>query len=225
MDSPSDDAHARWLAKQAHYQHPAVVDAYDEARFRGLHERGSTERKWKAIVRALGPALQRGARVLDVPCGRGRFTQRILARELDLVSADLSQPMLEAAREVAGDLAHFRGAVRCDVACLPFADASFDVVMSIRFLFHVPRELQPAILREMARVSKRHVVVDVRHTYCWTTHSKRLRAWLRGQRRPTPRLSLAEIDALVAAAGLRLVERVWIAPLFSEKMLVVCEKV
>jgi ubiquinone/menaquinone biosynthesis C-methylase UbiE len=225
MNETPDDSRERWLAKKAHYQRPSVVDAYDERRFRGRHESGSTERKWQAILRVLGPALVTGARVLDVPCGRGRFTRRVLDRGLELVSADLSHPMLSAACEVAAGDPRFRGAVRCDVERLPFADATFEVVMSIRFLFHVPRDLQPAILREMARVSKRHVVVDVRHTYCWTTHSKRLRAWMKRERRPTPRMTLAEIDALVGSAGLRIVDRVWLAPLFSEKMLVVCEKV
>jgi hypothetical protein len=35
---------------------------------------------------------------------------------------------------------------------------------------------------------------------------------------------LAELDQLDADSGLRLRKRIWLAPLLSEKMLLVCEK-
>ena len=222
----------RWRAKQEHYQDPRVVAEYDARRFSGAHQRGATRRKWRAMTRALGQDWPRVESVLDVPCGTGRFEPALLAAGKRVVGADLSVPMLAAAREAA-DLAFaaargttdraLAGLVRADALALPFADASFDLVLSIRFLFHVPRELRPKALRELARVSRRFVVVDVRHKYCWTTWSKRLRARLAGRPAPSPRYSLAEIDADLAGAGLILRERAWIAPGFSEKMLLVCE--
>lgn len=214
----------RWAAKKAHYQDERVVARYDAERFRSSHERASTERKWRAIRAALGVELKPGAEVLDVPAGRGRFTSRILAAGLRLTSADLSEPMLRAAIEAAEGASGFRGAVRGDAERLPFADQSFDLVLSVRFLFHVPPELRAGILREFARVSRRFVVVDVRHKYCWSTHTKRLRAWILRRRAPSRRASLGEIDRDVEAAGLRLVKRIWLAPGLSEKMLLVCEK-
>lgn len=227
QDPLDDAARERWLAKQAHYQDGAVVEAYDERRFRGWRARGSTERKWKAIWSELGPEVGAGSVVLDVPCGRGRFTSRILGAGATLVSADLSRPMLAAAVAAAAeteDRARFAGPAQCDASKLPFADGAFDVVLSIRFLFHVPRPLRADVLRELARVSRRFVVVDVRHRYCWNTHAKRIRAWIARRRPPSARATLPELDRLVADAGLRLRKRIWIAPLFSEKMLLVCEK-
>lgn len=218
---------SRWEAKKAHYQDEAVVESYDEERFRTAHERASTDKKWRAIQAAVGQRLPPGARVLDVPCGRGRFTRRILDAGYELVSADLSWPMLQAARattERESGAERSGRWLRCDAERLPFADDTFDLVLSIRFLFHVPPELRASILREMARVSKRHVIVDVRHTYCLTTHGKRLRAWLTGRRPPSPRSTLAQIDRDLAVAGLVLERRVWLAPLLSEKMLVVATK-
>lgn len=214
----------RWAAKKAHYQDEAVVAGYDAARFRNRHERLSTERKWRAIRGVLGKELAPGAEVLDVPAGRGRFSSRILAAGYALTSADLSLPMLRAAVAESAPAGRFRGGVQCDAERLPFADRSFDLVLSIRFLFHVPPELRAGILREFARVSRRFVVVDVRHKYCWTTHSKRLKAWVLGRRAPSTRSSLAEIDRDIEAAGLRLKKRIWLAPGLSEKMLVVCER-
>ena len=42
---------------------------------------------------------------------------------------------------------------------------SLDAVFSIRFMFHVPREVRMRILQEMARVSRRWLIVDLRHCY------------------------------------------------------------
>ncbi len=223
-DSIDDANRQRWLAKQAHYQDPGVAAVYEERRFRGWRARGSTVRKWNPVWREIGAELPKGSIVLDVPCGKGRFTENILGSGLTLVDADLSRPMLAAALEHADGDPRVRGAIQCSAEKLPFQDASFDLVMSIRFLFHVPRAMRADILREMARVSKRFVVVDVRHRYCWTTHSKRLRAWITRRRPPSERATLAELDELVARAGLTLRKRIWIAPLLSEKMLLVCEK-
>jgi SAM-dependent methyltransferase len=225
--STTDD---RWRAKQEHYQDPSIVAEYDARRFAGRHQRGATARKWKGLTRALGADFAEVRTVLDVPCGTGRFTRLLLEAGKSVVNADLSGPMVEASLASAGSHGGFArrpqrllGGVRADALRLPFGDASVDLVLSIRFLFHVPRDLRPAVLREYARVSRRFVVVDVRHKYCWTTWSKRARARIAGRRSPSPRYSLAEIDADVAAGGLVLRKRVWIAPGFSEKMLLVCE--
>ena len=212
----------RWRAKQAHYQDPAVVASYDAERFEGRWQRRSTARKWNAIRRGLGEEFERIGSVLDVPCGTGRFTELLLGAGKRVVNADRSRAMLLAAREKAGEGSARH--VECDAASLPFADASFDLVLCVRFLLHVPKPMRAGLLREMGRVSRRWVVVDVRHRYSLTTVGKRLRARVAGRPLPSLRSSLAEIDADVAAAGLRLAKRTWLSPGFSEKMLLFCAR-
>jgi ubiquinone/menaquinone biosynthesis C-methylase UbiE len=219
----ADAALGRWHAKQLHYQDEGVVARYDAERFSGVHSSRATQRKWNAVVRALGDELARCTSFLDVPCGTGRFTARLAAAGKTFVCADLSHEMLAAATRAAEGTRGYAGAVRCDAARLPFADASFDAVLCVRFLFHVPRELRPGVLAELARVSRRRVIVDVRHRYAWTTWSKRVRARLAGRRSPH-RYSLRELEHDFAAAGLRIVRRVWLAPGFSEKMVVAAER-
>lgn len=219
----------RWRAKQAHYQDPRVVGEYDARRFSGAQSARSTARKWNAIRRALGDEFARCDTFLDVPCGTGRFAALLAEHGKRFVEGDLSLPMLHEARRAADrDAEHPApteraracfGAVRCDVLRLPFADASFDAVLSIRFLFHVPRELRPAILREMARVARRCVVVDVRHKYTLGAWTRPLRARFTKKRVPY-RASLAELEADFAAAGLAILRRAWIAPGLSEKLVV-----
>jgi SAM-dependent methyltransferase len=74
--------------------------------------------------------LRSGSRVLDVAAGNGNATLAAARRWCDVTSTDYVASLLEAGRaraEAEGHKIHFQEA---DAENLPFADASFDVVMS-----------------------------------------------------------------------------------------------
>jgi SAM-dependent methyltransferase len=88
-------------------------------------------------------ALRGSESMLEVGCGNGRYLALVEA-----VGLDVSLGMLTAARAVA------KGPVVCgDAEHLPFADASFDVVLAHHMLYHVAD--RPAAIRELRRVAKR----------------------------------------------------------------------
>ena len=86
----------------------------------------------------------RGREVLEVGCGTGLILARLASVASRAVGVDLSPGMLAKARERGLDVAE------ADATSLPFADASFDTVVSFKVLPHVP-DIRAALV-EMARV-------------------------------------------------------------------------
>jgi SAM-dependent methyltransferase len=213
-----------WDAKKTHYQSTDVVDAYDDRRFKGGVSGAKSERKWRMILKAT-----RGVEginlVLDLPCGTGRFTSRILEHGWKLINGDISGPMLAKAREYAMGQPGYVGSARMNAERLPFADGALDLVISIRFLMHVPKDVRIRIFREYARVTKRWVVLDVRHKYCLNLWWKKFRRALGLKVKvPEHRYGMRELEADVAAGGLRIQAKVWNWRPFSEKLVLLCEK-
>jgi ubiquinone/menaquinone biosynthesis C-methylase UbiE len=105
------------------------------------------------LVNDVAERIGDARRVLDAGCGPGQFTL-IVAQKIphaEVWGIDLAPTMIELARaharEAGATRVHFEVA---DVARLPFADASFDVVLSTGSIKHWPDPV--AGLREMHRV-------------------------------------------------------------------------
>lgn len=109
-----------------------------------------------ALLRATADeigTLPRGARVLDVPTGSGVALRGLRPGQgIDYVAADISPTMLGRARAAATRLgvADQVTTTRADVGALPFADASFDLVISLTGLHCFPDPRRA--LAEMVRV-------------------------------------------------------------------------
>lgn len=92
--------------------------------------------------------FRNNAQVLDVGCGTGRWLRRLGQRNISAVGIDQSVGMLRLARERATHSPLLAG----DVQHLPFRDESFDCVIGITVVQHIPPEQQERALREMIRV-------------------------------------------------------------------------
>jgi ubiquinone/menaquinone biosynthesis C-methylase UbiE len=90
--------------------------------------------------------------VLDMGCGTGRFTIPLAERVKAVSGLDLSPMMLATARKKLADRGLAADLREGDMAALPFADGSFDVVVSMLAMMHIPREDRQQVFREVARV-------------------------------------------------------------------------
>lgn len=122
---------------------------------RGYDDLGDRYRRWAAmiddrararfvadLVGRLGP----GARVLEVGCGPGVGSTRRLADEFEVVGMDLSVEQLRLARESIPEMALVRG----DLTETEFRAESFDAVVALYSLGHVPRDRHGAVFEAFA---------------------------------------------------------------------------
>ncbi|MDP3586268.1 MAG: class I SAM-dependent methyltransferase [Thiobacillus sp.] len=142
---------------------PDDYDAwYDTPRGRWI---GETE----YALATRGLAAQPGDSLLDVGCGTGWFTRRAAADKLVVTGLDPNAAWLDFAR------AHSSPALRWvegDGRALPFADASFDHVLSIAALCFIDDERQA--VAEALRVARRRFALG------WLNRSSLL-YWQKGR--------------------------------------------
>lgn len=110
--------------------------------------------------------IRSGERILDVGCGTGVLTRRALdvaGSSGSAVGIDPASQMIRVAREMAAQInsrAEFKVAA---IEALPFADASYDLVLSSLMLHHLPPDTKHRGLAEVYRVLKpggRFVIAD-----------------------------------------------------------------
>lgn len=111
----------------------------------GLHV--SRRLEFNLLRRYLNP--QGDERVLDVACGDGFWTARLIPKVAGVVGFDLNAHRLRQALELAPDM---QGAIRCDAHHLPFKNNAFDCTLGICVLEHFEDDV--GALRELHRVTK-----------------------------------------------------------------------
>jgi cyclopropane fatty-acyl-phospholipid synthase-like methyltransferase len=97
-------------------------------------------------VEQLSARLDDGARVLELGCGAGEPCTRMLAERFEVTGVDISAEQLERARARIPNV-HF---VQADLTTLELDPESYDAVVAIYVLNHVPRDLQGDLLRRVA---------------------------------------------------------------------------
>lgn len=101
----------------------------------------------------LGPL--NGRSILDIGCGHGALARALTARGARVHGIDPGPEAIAAARAAVPEATF----TEAGAEALPFADGSFDAVVFLNSLHHVPAQLMAAALGEALRVSRGPVLV------------------------------------------------------------------
>jgi SAM-dependent methyltransferase len=149
----------RLLAAPAQQRAAVFLKAYDELLERcpwhpALGEAaGSDTARQQRLVQALQPFLprNRGARILEIGCGMGELLSGLSELGYDCTGLDVSRIRIERLQRRQGRRLRFQQA---EGTRLPFAAASFDLVISIQLFEHLhPDDAEPHLC-ETCRVLK-----------------------------------------------------------------------
>jgi ubiquinone/menaquinone biosynthesis C-methylase UbiE len=199
-------------SKRDAWRDAAKADRYEARRFSGPLQRLKHHHDVGLVLELLRtvPGVHT---VLDLPVGTGRLLPELRAAGYRVAGVDRSLEMLRAGRRTRpGEPAPL---VQADAGSLPFPDATFDAVVSLRFLFHLDHDERRAALLEMARVARGGIVLG---QLPWSGSVKARARSLRGR---AARLALDRraIETELAAAGLELTVLRPVSFLFSDKVL------
>ena len=184
--------------------------------------------KHRAEMRVLDRAFKlipKTHKVLDVPCGGGRVTIHLSKKGYEVSAADLSEDMIEIARQALADNKLDCSVERQDVEKFTLGDRSFDTIVSFRLFHHFPNpEIRQRVAKELCRVAAHNVVLSYFSPNSWTSVKRKLRA-ARGRRKSDKHAtSLAEVEEYFKKAGFRLVKNFARAPLIHTLHVAVFER-
>jgi len=123
----------------------ALVRRGYDACARAYHEARKTQAPTE--LRGLLDRLDHAADVLDLGCGAGVPIAWTLAKRHRITGVDVSPEMVRLARRNV-PAGHF---VCADVTSIDFDPSSFDAVVAICSIFHLPREQQSALFQSIHR--------------------------------------------------------------------------
>jgi len=194
-------------------------------RLSNLRERAIVGRALKDALDALPPTLisDGSPRLLDMPCGAGRFAPLLAAKVGTYVYADHSEHMIELCRQALyahgidiGRTENIRG----DAREIPLPTSSVDLAFCIRLLHHfADPEDQAKIIGELARVSAGPVVVSFLDADSFKQWMYVRRNELAGRTARRITITQDALRELAGDAGLR-VARIWsLSGMFSGQSL------
>lgn len=111
------------------------------------------DRKYLEILIKL---LPKGARILDLGCGVGIPHDKFLIKQgFKVVGVDISKKHIDAAKKNNPEAEYIHG----DFSRLTLKENSFDAIISLYAIFHIPREEHEGILNKINKLLKKDGII------------------------------------------------------------------
>ena len=201
---------------------------YDEERRFGRSSRGRRmnefERKTAQFVLS---KLRPNSKVVDVPCGTGRFTDIITGEGHCYVGVDLN---LGNARHAAKRVNVSLPTIQASVLELPLPDNCADFVLCVRMFHHFSRVQIEQALQEMSRIAPQ-CLVTFYNRRTWRVQKRRFSLRIRRKARyggdawDAKTYSVAEMARAAQKAGLRIKQKVPSTSFFTTNQFLWLERV
>jgi len=192
---------------------------YEKKRFTRRYEMKRLNNFEKAFAQRLFSMTGSYSRIVDIPCGNGRFFNIFSdARELTMI--DRSANMLEACKEKFGNSENVRF-LQADILSIPLPDSSADLCFSMRLFHHMQNDQDRLkALEELARISRKYVAISFYNKNCLRFYwrkvlSKKIRGYY---------VTFDHIANLAKYTGLDPVERFPKLNLIEQQCLVILKK-
>ncbi len=208
---------------QTRYQNSETANRYDSSRYHDFQGRWNNRTVWSVLKKALKHVPAKG-RIIDMPCGTGRFSWHLAGEGYQVLASDISTEMLAVAEKAQPSPNSPRPVFqKGDLFNLPFKDSEFDAVFCIRFMNLVDRKVRVAAVKEMSRLAP-VLIVSYYHKYTFKYLSRWLRYKLGLRKAPHARLTKEAFLDEIKETGLHLRELLPVTPLLSEEWIAVLER-
>lgn len=137
---------------------------YRDERARDYELHRLPQDRWRVedeTIRDMLSGCPAGSRILDCPCGTGRFFQYFADRSFYVVALDFNAAMIDEARKKGCQPAVLK---QGNIFAIDLPDGSVDVSLAIRIMNLIEEKDMQIALRELQRVSTRAVIFTLRIT-------------------------------------------------------------
>ena len=142
------------------YKDKSIVETFDYEREKYFYQRDKHKIESNFLINTLN-LFNKPIKVLDVACGTGRMLNEVFKSKnnIDYYGLDTSKEMISKLKNKTKEKIHLNIA---DASKLPYKDNTFDVTYTFHLLWHLPKETQEEIVKDMFRVTKNngYVIID-----------------------------------------------------------------
>lgn len=149
------------------YKRKDIAKTFDEDRKEYYFQKYKHHIESDFLKKAISNVSSKNVKILDIACGTGRMIPEIFNanKNIEYVGLDTSKEMFNELKKKEDYLKNKKRIklVLSDAGKLSFKNNSFDIVYTYHLLWHIPKEDQGRVIKEMFRVCKKNgfVIFDI----------------------------------------------------------------